>query len=117
VRAYFVVALGFGASAGLNLIFGSTANQLPTQPIYDPVLNVLNIVTTGMAGPTEELVLLALVVVALRATGHSWAVVTIAAVALRVPFHLYYGWAAIGLAVWAALMVVLYRRTGAIVAP
>ena len=30
------------------------------------------------------------------------------------PFHLYYGWGALLLRVWAALMVALYRRTGSV---
>lgn len=114
--AYFAIAMGFGVRFGLDTVFGLTSNQFTTQPFDDPFLAVLNIVSDGMAGPTEELVLLALVVVALRATGHSWVVVVAAAIAVRVPFHLYYGWGAVGLAIWAVLMVLLYRRTGAILA-
>lgn len=113
---YAAVFLGFSAAGALSLIFGLPANEFVTQPIDDPLLTALNVIDNGMAGPTEELALLALVVVALRATGHTWPVVVIAAIAVRVPFHLYYGWGAIGLAVWAALMVALYKRTGAIVA-
>ena len=113
---YVAVVLGFGISGILTTTFGFHANVFDVPHIDDPLLKVLNIVNSGMAGPSEELALLALVVVALRATGHSWTVVVLAAIVVRVPFHLYYGWGAIGLAVWAALMVVLYRRTGAIVA-
>lgn len=113
---YTAVFLGFSVAAGLSTILGLPANEFVTQSIDDPLLTALNVINSGMAGPTEELALLALVVVALRATGHTWPVVVIAAIAVRVPFHLYYGWGAIGLAVWAALMVALYKRTGAIVA-
>lgn len=111
---YFVVMLGFGIGGVLNTIFGFQANVFETPHIDDPLLLALNIVSGGMAGPTEELALLALVVVALRATGYRWWTVVAVAIVLRVPFHLYYGWGAIGLGVWAALMVVLYRRTLAI---
>lgn len=113
---YLAVTLGFAFATLLNRVVGFQENQLELSPIDDPLQLALSIVNDGMAGPTEELALLALVVVALRATGHGWWTVVIAAIVLRVPFHLYYGWGAIGLAVWAALMVALYRRTGAIVA-
>ncbi|MFD8770935.1 MULTISPECIES: CPBP family glutamic-type intramembrane protease [Microbacterium] len=113
---YLAVFIGFTLAGALSTVFGLPSNEFDLAPIDDPLLHVLNIVNDGMAGPSEELALLALVVVALRATGHSWTVVLIAAIAVRVPFHLYYGWGAIGLAAWALLMVLLYRRTGAIVA-
>ena len=67
-----------------------------------------------LAGPTEELVLLALPVVGLRHAGMPWWAVTCVAVALRVPFHLYYGWAAFAIGVWPVLAVLLFRRVGMI---
>ncbi|KAA8817208.1 CPBP family intramembrane metalloprotease [Bifidobacterium callitrichos] len=67
-----------------------------------------------LAGPTEELVLLGIVVIGLRYAGAPWWLVTCVAVGLRVPFHLYYGWAAFAIAVWPVLAVLLYRRMGMI---
>jgi hypothetical protein len=112
----FAVFVGFAIAAGISGIFSLPENRLELPPQVDPLLNTLDVINSGMAGPAEELALLALVVVALRATGHSWAMVIATAIVLRVPFHLYYGWGAVGLSVWAALMVPLYRRTNAIVA-
>lgn len=66
------------------------------------------------AGPTEELVLLGIVVVGLRYVNLPWWLVTCVAVCLRVPFHLYYGWAAFAIGVWPVLAVMLYRRIGMI---
>jgi hypothetical protein len=113
---YVAVSTGFVLTAGIGELIGHPLNQFPVEPIDDPLLAVLNVIDDGMAGPAEELALLALVVIALRATGHSWTVVTIAAIAVRLPFHAYYGWSIIGLAAWAALMVLIYKRTGAILA-
>ncbi|WP_169276431.1 type II CAAX prenyl endopeptidase Rce1 family protein [Bifidobacterium moraviense] len=74
----------------------------------------LYLVAMFFAGPTEELVLLGLPVLGLRHAGVPWWAVTCVAVALRVPFHLYYGWAAFAIAVWPVLAVLLFRRTGMI---
>jgi hypothetical protein len=67
-----------------------------------------------LAGPTEEFVLVGVVATVLRRTGYSWWTVAAVAVLLRIPFHLYYGWGALGMAVWALLVVALYRRTGSL---
>lgn len=114
-RAFFVaplpVVFGFGLLGVANSITG-TGQGYPHPDIEGWPALLLYAASGGMAGPTEELVLLALVVTALRRAGYSWRVVCIVAVIVRVPFHLYYGWGAIFLAVWAVLMVVLYRRVG-----
>lgn len=79
-------------------------------------LHLVDVFDSAMAGPTEELALLALPVIALRRVGYSWTTVCVTAACLRVPFHMYYGWTAIIFAAWAIAAVFLYRRTGAIVA-
>lgn len=78
---------------------------------------LLDQITTAMAGPAGELALVVVPVMLLRATNYGWATVAVTAVVLRVPFHLYDGWAALGLTVWALLAVALYRRTGSILGP
>lgn len=114
--SYIAVLLGFIAASLVSRLFQLTEHTFDAEELSDPLLAVLTIINAGMAGPAEELALLALVVVALRTTSHNWPVVLIAAAAVRIPFHLYYGWGAIGLAVWACLTVLLYKRTGAIAA-
>ncbi len=79
-------------------------------------LELLRELSSGLAGPTEELALMALLVTVGRRAGWRWGVIVAVAVAVRVPFHLYYGWPAVTLALWAALAVLLYRRTGALLA-
>lgn len=68
-----------------------------------------------MAGPAEEFVLIGLVAVALRKAEYGWGYVLVTAVLLRIPFHLYYGWSAITLGLWALAFVVLYRRLGTVI--
>lgn len=114
--SYIAVLLGFIAASLMSRLFQLTGHTFDDEELSDPLLAALTIINAGMAGPAEELALLALVVVALRATGHGWTIVLIAAAAVRVPFHLYYGWGAFGFSVWACLIVLLYKRTGAIVA-
>ncbi|MGO3233200.1 MAG: CPBP family glutamic-type intramembrane protease [Microbacterium sp.] len=114
--SYIAVLLGFGTASFVSWLFQLTEHTFGVEDLSDPLLAVLTIINAGMAGPAEELALLALVVVALRAAGHGWTIVFLAAAAVRVPFHLYYGWGAFGLAVWACLIVLLYKRTGAIAA-
>lgn len=113
---YMAVVAGMLTTGLISAAFGLPDHDFHSPVISEPLLRTLNVLLSGMAGPAEELALLALVVVALRATGHSWRDVIITAMIVRVPFHLMYGWGAVGLAVWAALAVLLYKRTGAIVA-
>lgn len=114
--AMAAIATGFGAHSIISALFGLTMRGYP-QPDYDtPVSFTLDLVSSMAAGPSEELALMALVVTALRTNGYSWRVVCITAIILRVPFHLYYGWGAAGLSLWAALIIALYRRTNALLA-
>jgi hypothetical protein len=114
--AMFAMASGFMIQGAINKIFGLTSNDYP-YPDYDTLSSrLLGLADSMMAGPTEELALMALVITALRTAGYSWWVVCVTAVAVRVPFHLYYGWGALGLTVWALLIIVLYRRTNALLA-
>lgn len=66
------------------------------------------------AGPTEELALLVAPLLLLRAARLSWPWVFAVLVLERVSFHIYYGPGAAFLILWAAGMVALYVRTGAV---
>lgn len=109
-------ATGFGLHMLISSALGLTTRDYPSADYDTPTGYALNTVLSMMAGPSEELALMALVVTALRTTGYSWTVVCITAIAARVPFHIYYGWGALGLSLWAVLIVALYRRTNALLA-
>lgn len=119
-RTFFVYSLiPVGASACASAAaaaLGLDHYDYP-EPYYPhDWLHLVDTVSSAMAGPTEELALLALPVIALRRVGHSWTTVCVTAACLRVPFHMYYGWTTIIFAAWAIAAVFLYRRTGAIAA-
>ncbi len=67
------------------------------------------------AGVVEETVVLAFVVSALRQAGRTLPEILIIAIALRMSYHDYYGPGVVGIAVWAAVFIWLYLRTGSII--
>jgi hypothetical protein len=67
-----------------------------------------------LAGPAEEIVVLVVPLVLLRAARWPWWAVITAAVVLRLLYHVYYGPAAAGLALWALGMIAVYLHTHAI---
>lgn len=64
------------------------------------------------AGLVEEPLLALMVPLVLRAAGYRWRTVLVVVAVLRVAFHLYYGPAAFGLAVWAVVAAVVACSTG-----
>jgi hypothetical protein len=64
------------------------------------------------AGPTEELALLALPVVLLREGREPVWRMALVLVVVRLSFHIYYGIGALGLAVWAVVILALFLKTG-----
>ncbi|MGP5001830.1 CPBP family intramembrane glutamic endopeptidase [Glutamicibacter ardleyensis] len=123
IKTYFLATLattiGFLALVPLGLFFGAmgfeSLDHYPERAIDGVWPLALETLRGAMAGPTEEIVLMALVVVALRRAGQNWWIIILVANIVRVPFHLYYGWEAIGLAVWATLIVLLYKRTNSLI--
>lgn len=107
----FVVML---SAAGVSTIVGLANYEYPPREYPTDALVLMRAINSAMAGPCEELALLALPVIALRRVGYSWTVVCIVAACLRVPFHMYYGWGTLLFAFWAIGAVFLYRRTCAI---
>lgn len=111
----FCMLAGFAAIDMASALLRTTFHSYPFGTRYESgAAAALYLVNMFFAGPTEELVLLGLTVTGLRWVRAPWWLVTCAAVALRVPFHLYYGWAAFAIAVWPVLAVMLYRRVGMI---
>lgn len=123
IKTYFLATLattlGFLVVAQLERFFGAmgfeSLDHYPERAIDGAWPLALETLRGAMAGPTEEIVLMALVVVALRRAGQNWWMIILVASIVRVPFHLYYGWEAIGLAVWATLIVLLYKRTNSLI--
>ena len=102
------------SAAGVSTIVSLETYDYPPREYPTDALVMMRAIDSAMAGPCEELALLALPVIALRRLGYSWTVVCIVASCLRVPFHMYYGWGSILFALWAIGAVFLYRRTCAI---
>lgn len=87
----------------------------PFQPPVSLGASLLDAFETGLGGAVEELLVLAVPVVTLRAAGYSWPVVAIAAAVLRAAFHVYYGPAVIpGAIAWALVVVGIYAWTARI---
>jgi membrane protease YdiL (CAAX protease family) len=67
------------------------------------------------AGIIEETVVLAFVVTTLRQAGRPLAEILVVALLLRCSYHDYYGAGVVGIAVWAAVFVWLFLRTGSVI--
>lgn len=85
------VMLGF-TLASVQTTFGGPTIAYPNATTHGTMSTLLYGLSGAMAGPMEELALLAMVVTVLRRSGYTWPVVYTVAVVVRVPFHLYYGW-------------------------
>jgi len=70
----------------------------------------VNLASSIDAGIVEEIVVLGYLVRRLEQRGYGPGLVVLIAVAVRVSYHLYYGWGALSIAVWALASVLLYRR-------
>lgn len=80
-------------------------------------LGIRYAVYSVVAGSMEEISVLLVPVVLLRASGHRWPTIYLSCIAMRLAFHVDYGLPiAAGLAIWAAMMVTLYRATQQILA-
>ena len=72
---------------------------------------VLEVVQAIEAGVVEELVVVALLVTALEQARTKVWVIYAVGIALRLSYHVYYGWGVIVLVLWAAAAIWLFRRT------
>jgi membrane protease YdiL (CAAX protease family) len=88
----------------IHLITDATTPALPLWFTIPAVVTSIN------AGIVEEIVVLGFLVHRLEQRGwDGWRLYAVC-IAVRVSYHLYYGTGAIGLLVWAGMMVFLYRR-------
>lgn len=89
-------------------IGGSENAQNSTGSTYARVANIIHGTAAGIG---EEVAILAVPVVILRAARQPWWAIVVAATALRLSFHTYYGWGTLGLTVWALTSLALFVAT------
>jgi membrane protease YdiL (CAAX protease family) len=106
MAAAALLALVVGAIVTVNLETGHLA-----QPVHPsaPYLMYAFVESIG-TGILEEMVALVFIVSTLRQARRPTAEIIIVAVLVRCSYHIYYGVGVIGIAVWAAVFVVLYLR-------
>lgn len=100
--------LGFGA---LAIISGGNNIVFPQADDHSALYSLSNVVDAFRAGITEEICLLALPVLFLRAARRPWAEVVIVLTVIRWSFHAYYGIPSLGLMIWAVAVLLLFRYT------
>lgn len=90
-------------------------NSFPWTEPTDAGAELMLVYDIMLSGAVEEIIVLAVPVVALRAAGLRWPSILITVVLLRTAFHVYYGATAIpGHLVWALALALLYIATGRI---
>jgi hypothetical protein len=102
----------FGLGDRLQHALGLTTLGLRVAPILltRPALVVAYAAAGISAGVLEEFVVLGYLVHRLEQRGISTGWIVTIAVAVRVSYHLYYGWGALPIAAWALVSVLAYRR-------
>lgn len=105
--AALTLASGFAATwvaVGLGGVTGTAYNWF-----HNPMPLL---VASLLAGPAEEIALLAVPVVLLRSAGQSFGRIVVLVLALRMSYHLYYGRATPAAAVWVLVVLIAFWRTG-----
>lgn len=104
-----VTVLSFTTGVAL---FGPQGYPLPADM---PAPWAVSFVVSGvLAGPREEILLVAVLVTVMRRTGCGWGWVFALGIGLRIAFHIYYGWNTVALTLWAATAITVYAVTGRI---
>lgn len=89
----------------------SSRNDFQPRGVADLVFGSMAAVNAGVV---EEMVALAFVVTTLRQARRPGLEILVIALLLRGSYHIYYGPGVVGILVWAAVFLWLYRRTGSI---
>jgi membrane protease YdiL (CAAX protease family) len=106
MAAAALLALVIGAIVTLNVETGHLAQPVhPSAPYL--MYGFVESVGTGIL---EEMIALVFVVSTLRQARRPTAEIIIVAVLIRCSYHIYYGVGIVGIAIWAAVFVVLYLR-------
>ncbi len=109
--AWTVLALAVGGAITVGLAAGHHLVQ-PARQDYSYLLS--GVASSLAAGIVEELAVLAFVVTTLRQARRPLPEIVIVAVLLRCSYHDYYGLGVVGIAVWAAILIWLFLRTGSV---
>jgi membrane protease YdiL (CAAX protease family) len=111
MATWAVAALLVGGGITSALATGKLG--LPVRP--DNAYLIYAAAASLAAGVVEEIVVLAFVVTALRQASRPLPEIVVVAVLLRCSYHDYYGPGVVGIAVWAAIFVWIFLRSGSIV--
>jgi membrane protease YdiL (CAAX protease family) len=112
MEVWAIVALVVGAGITQAL----AGNHHLVQPVVQDNSYLMYTTAASLAaGVVEETVVLAFVVTTLRQAGRPLAEILAVAVVLRCSYHDYYGPGVVGIAVWAAIFVWLFLRTGSVI--
>lgn len=111
IGVWALAALQVGGAITAALAMGNKLGQ----PAHQDASYVLYTVAASLAaGIVEETVVLAFAVTTLRQARRPLPEIVAVAVLLRCSYHDYYGVGVIGIAVWAAVFVWLYLRSGSV---
>jgi len=114
-RAYFVSMAGVLGFLLAVVIYTSVTHYQTGAPSEGTSLYLIptGLVVALAAGFGEEMLVTGLTVNALEAAGvvgkRSW-LIYVVAICLRIPFHLYYGWASLGVIIFTVVNIWVYRR-------
>jgi membrane protease YdiL (CAAX protease family) len=114
-RAYFVSMAGVLGFLVSVVIFTAVTNYQTGAPSQgdSPYLIPTGLVVALAAGFGEEMLVTGLTVNALESAGfggkRAW-VIYVVAICLRIPYHLYYGWASLGVIIFTVVNIWVYRR-------
>ena len=114
-RAYFVSMAGVLGFLLSVIIYTSVTHYQTGAPSEGTSLYLIptGLVVALAAGFGEEMLVTGLTVNALESAGvvgkRSW-LIYVVAICLRIPFHLYYGWASLGVIIFTVVNIWVYRR-------
>jgi membrane protease YdiL (CAAX protease family) len=113
-RAYFLSLFGVFLFLAAVLIFDAITHETSGAPSQGGGAWLVpdGIVTALAAGFGEEVLITGMLVTTLEQAGFGkkpW-VIYLVAVCLRIPYHLYYGWAAFGVITFTLVNIWVYRR-------
>ena len=114
-RAYFVSMAGVVAFLLSVVIYTAVSHSQTGAPSQgtSPYLIPVGFMVALAAGFGEEMLVTGLTVNALESAGavgkKAW-LIYLVAICLRIPFHLYYGWASLGVIIFTVVNIWVYRR-------
>jgi membrane protease YdiL (CAAX protease family) len=113
-RVFFLAMGGFIAFLIVAVAYAAITDQSTGAPSQGSSLWLIPVgfFVSAAAGFGEEMLITGMVVTTLEQAGfakRAW-VIYLVAICLRIPFHLYYGWAAVGVICFTVVNIWIYRR-------